>query len=92
VLDTTLDDALRREGFAREFSSLMQNARKTAGLEVTDHIRVRWTCEDAHGAAAIQEFTDDLKRELLADELGSGTASQTIDVNGVTVSFSLEKA
>ncbi len=92
VLDTTLDDALRREGFAREFSSLMQNARKTAGLEVTDHIRVRWTCEDAHGAAAIQEFTDELKRELLADELGSGTASQSIDVNGVTVSFSLEKA
>jgi isoleucyl-tRNA synthetase len=92
VLDTTLDDALRREGFAREFSSLIQNARKTSGLEVTDHIRVRWACEDAQGAQALTEFAGDLKQDLLADELGPGDGCrETLDVNGVAVAYSLDK-
>ena len=37
-LDTTLDEALRREGLARELVRAMQEARKQAGLEVSDRI------------------------------------------------------
>ena len=38
ALDTVLDDALRREGLAREVVHAVQNARKEAGLEVEDRI------------------------------------------------------
>ena len=41
-LDLALDEELRREGAARELVNRIQNARKRAGLEVTDRIRLRY--------------------------------------------------
>jgi isoleucyl-tRNA synthetase len=38
ALDLSLDDALRREGLAREVVHAVQNARKAAGLDVEDRI------------------------------------------------------
>ena len=40
ALDLTLDDNLRREGHAREIVHAVQNARKTAGLQVEDRIEL----------------------------------------------------
>ncbi|MDR2749873.1 MAG: isoleucine--tRNA ligase [Clostridiales bacterium] len=40
VLDTTLTDALKEEGFVREIVSKIQTMRKEAGFEVTDRITV----------------------------------------------------
>ena len=39
-LDTSLDDELRREGLARELVRAVQDARKQAGLEVSDRIEL----------------------------------------------------
>jgi isoleucyl-tRNA synthetase len=36
-----LDDELRREGLAREVVHAVQNARRQAGLEITDRIELR---------------------------------------------------
>ena len=38
ALQLELDDDLRREGLAREIVHAVQNARKAAGLEITDRI------------------------------------------------------
>jgi isoleucyl-tRNA synthetase len=40
ALQLELDDELRREGLAREIVHAVQNARKEAGLEVTDRIQL----------------------------------------------------
>ncbi len=40
ALQLELDDELRREGFAREIVHAVQNARKEAGLEITDRIEL----------------------------------------------------
>ena len=41
ALQLELDDELRREGLAREIVHAVQNARKAAGLEITDRIDAR---------------------------------------------------
>jgi isoleucyl-tRNA synthetase len=64
-LDTTLDDALRREGLARELVRAVQDARKQAGLEVADRI-VLLVDGDAAVTAALAEHRDYLMAETLA--------------------------
>ena len=64
-LDTTLDDALRREGVARELVRAVQDARKQAGLEVADRI-VLFVEGDAAVTAALEEHRDYLMSETLA--------------------------
>jgi isoleucyl-tRNA synthetase len=64
-LDTTLDDALRREGLARELVRAVQDARKQAGLEIADRI-VLHVEGDAAVTAALGEHRDYLMNETLA--------------------------
>jgi isoleucyl-tRNA synthetase len=64
-LDTKLDDALRREGLARELVRAVQDARKQAGLEVADRIEL-FVEGDAAVTAAVAEHRDYLMSETLA--------------------------
>ena len=68
-LDTRLDDALRQEGLARELVRTVQEARKQAGLEVSDRITLRVTGSDAveDAVAAHRPFLMD---ETLAGNWG----------------------
>jgi isoleucyl-tRNA synthetase len=66
-LDTRLDDALRREGLARELVRAVQDARKQAGLEVADRI-VLHVEGDAAVSAALAEHRDYLMNETLATD------------------------
>ncbi len=66
-LDTTLDDQLRREGLARELVRAVQDARKQAGLEVSD--RIELIVEgDEHVGAAIRDYRDYMMSETLASK------------------------
>ena len=69
-LDITLDDALRREGLARELVRAVQDARKQAGLEVADRI-VLLVEGDAAVTAALEEHRDYLMSETLASAWGA---------------------
>jgi isoleucyl-tRNA synthetase len=52
ALQLELDDELRREGLAREIVHAVQNARKEAGLEITDRIELSLGGDDELLAAA----------------------------------------
>ncbi len=65
VLDTVVDAALEQEGLARDFIRLVQVARKEAGLNVADRIRIGVTVGEA-GWAAIAAHLDTVKAETLA--------------------------
>jgi isoleucyl-tRNA synthetase len=64
-LDTTLNEALLREGLAREMVRSVQEARKQAGLDVADRI-VLMIEGDARVSQAIQASREYLMNETLA--------------------------
>ena len=68
-LDTSLTEALKREGLARELVRTVQEARKQAGLDVSDRItlRIEGTPEVA---AALDAHRDYVMEETLATSWG----------------------
>jgi isoleucyl-tRNA synthetase len=69
ALDKTLTPELRREGAAREIIRLIQNARKSAGLNVDDRIKLALSTVDAELAAALTEYRDVIAIETLATKI-----------------------
>jgi isoleucyl-tRNA synthetase len=81
ALQLELDEELRREGLAREIVHAVQNARKEAGLEITDRIELALGGDEELLAAA-RAHQDYLAGEVLAVEVGydgPGGAIATID-------------
>jgi isoleucyl-tRNA synthetase len=73
ALQLELDDELRREGLAREIVHAVQNARKAAGLEITDRIDLTLAGDPdlLETARAHQEY---LAGEVLATSVSYGGA------------------
>jgi isoleucyl-tRNA synthetase len=65
-LDTTLNEALRREGLARELVRAVQDARKQAGLEVSDRIVLM-----VEGDEAVDDALREHREYLIAETLAS---------------------
>jgi len=68
ALVTELNDDLINEGLAREFVRHVQDARKQAGLDIADRIKLAYTASEKLNAA-IKDFTDYIKAETLALEI-----------------------
>jgi isoleucyl-tRNA synthetase len=66
ALDLAVTPALHAEGLAREVVRLIQDARKNAGLDVSDRIAVRWAASDPELAGALVAHHDLISREVLA--------------------------
>ncbi|MCK6487852.1 MAG: isoleucine--tRNA ligase [Planctomycetes bacterium] len=92
VLDTALTPALVREGLARELISALQQARKDAGLEVSDRIRVGWDSADGELAAAVAEHAATIAREVLAVALERAPGGAVVQLNGRDLAFTITKA
>jgi isoleucyl-tRNA synthetase len=92
VLDTALDAALEREGIAREFVSVLQNARKQAGLEVADRIVVRWSSDALQIREALTEHATTVAREVLAAQFVEGVTREVCRLNEHDVGYGIEKA
>jgi isoleucyl-tRNA synthetase len=80
ALDTTITPELRRAGLAREAIRLVQEARKQAGLAITDRISLVWAA-DGETATAIREHERDLADAVLARSVTEGDpgAESTVD-------------
>ncbi|HEX4336061.1 MAG TPA: isoleucine--tRNA ligase [Polyangiaceae bacterium] len=91
ALDTKIDAALEREGIARELVSLLQNARKDAGLDVSDRIVVAWACSDDTVRAALREHGEAISKEVLAVDFREGAGTESAEINKVAVKYTLTK-
>jgi len=101
ALDLAIDEDLRRDGRAREIVHAVQNARKTAGLQVEDRIELA-----IHGAPELLDAAasdqDHLMGETLAlvldlgdraaQESASMDYSEQTEIDGLPLSISLRRA
>jgi len=94
ALDVSLTPSLIGEGHARELVSQLQNARKSAGFEVSDRISVRWSCNDAEVREALLLHQKEIAEDVLATEFKENASPSGIalDVNGATVDAQIELA
>ncbi|MGY1916277.1 isoleucine--tRNA ligase [Blastococcus sp. SYSU DS0973] len=81
ALDLTLTPELERAGLVREVVRLVQEARKTSGLEVSDRIELSWTADGAM-AQALTEHAEQLAGEVLASAVHADTAGSGEGVEG----------
>ena len=72
AVDLTVDAELRRAGLARDAVRVVQEARKAAGLQVTDRIALWWAADDPDTAAALREHASLLAEEVLATRVTEG--------------------
>jgi isoleucyl-tRNA synthetase len=92
VLDTRVDDGLRREGLAREVINRLQRARKTLDLAYEARIRIGYSAS-GELLQALQEHAGLIAGETLAVELAAVSGDealgdkQEVDVDGAPLTF-----
>ena len=95
ALDLHLTPELISLGTAREAVRLIQEARKSAGLDISDRITLAWTSANDSIAASLREHGDLIAGEVLATQFAEGPidtgAFTTID-DDLALEFSLRKA
>ncbi len=87
-IDKDITDELAGEGWTRELVRAVQSARKRAGLNVDDRIKL------SVGAEVPEEWQEMLKAEVLAEELvqnANFAYDEIVKVDGENITISLEK-
>ncbi len=92
TLDTAVTPALKREGMVREVIRNVQNSRKEAGLEVSDHICLSLSTTSDELREAIDEHrteiaTEALAKDIVFDQTYSYEVSCAVDDAPLTVSL-----
>ncbi len=93
-IDKKLTPELKREGMMREVIRFVQNARKKAGLQVDDRIKLSLVADGELGKA-IREFQQTILDETLTESLDSSKEygyKESVVIESVELTISLEKA
>ncbi len=97
VLDTTLTDELIVEGVERELVSKIQNMRKEAGYEVTDHIEIAYKAEGlalnvlSTGLFAGDVLCDNVVADYDTFVLDGSAFEKACDINGDKCTIALKR-
>ena len=88
ILDKTLTEELKREGYARDLIRAIQSARKNAKLSMDDRIKLSLSIDLPEG------FEELIKSEVLADSFEKDmnyAHDEIAKVSGTNITISLEK-
>jgi isoleucyl-tRNA synthetase len=98
ILVLAIDEALAHEGVARDVVRAVQQARREAGLHVSDHIRLALDLP-ADWRPAAERFRAYISEQTLATELalgappaGDGFSSHEAEISGESVRVALRRA
>ena len=88
ILDKTLTDELKAEGYARDIIRAVQATRKHAGLQVDDQIKLSLSVDPP------KDYEDLIKSEVNATDIvkdGNFAHDEIAKINGENITISLEK-
>jgi len=95
ALDLEITPELARAGLARDVVRVLQDARKAAGLEITDRVEIRWSATREDTALALRAHGATVAEEVLAVTLtetptltGTGGAVSTAEEVGLVFTLS----
>ncbi len=93
TLDTTVTDALKREGMARDFVRLVQTLRKDKDFNISDRIELSYKTPDAELAQALEENKDYVAEQVLAVKFNNDCSEGTqADIEGKSICFDAKVA
>ena len=97
ALDLDLTQELRTEGLARELIRAVNDARKAAGLAISDRIVLRLEIGESSDAFAtrfsqvLSHYADVVAAETLAIEIQRSAGDRELDLDGATLLVGLER-
>jgi isoleucyl-tRNA synthetase len=94
-LNLDITQSLKNEGLARDIIRNIQSARKEAGLQVENRIKLSLYTNSKLISSAVAEFGDLISQETLAETLNESSRayefSKSVKVEGEELNISLEK-
>jgi len=95
-IDTEITPELRAEGRAREVVRRIQNMRKNADFDISDHIITWFRTEDEELAEVLATWGDYIRAETLTDELVAGEAPadahvETHKIDGKAITLGVKR-
>jgi len=79
ALDLTITPELKLAGLARDAVRLIQEARKTSGLDVSDRITLSWFASDTETGQALTAHQASIAEEVLAVQFAASSESLGAD-------------
>jgi len=91
VLETTITEELREEGFVREILSKIQTMRKESGFEVADKINL-YVANNSMLEEIVKKFASDIMKETLTVNIFYGEAREYVNnkINGEELNIAVE--
>jgi isoleucyl-tRNA synthetase len=92
VLETTISNELKEEGYLREILSKVQNLRKDSGFEVADKISI-YVSDNPMLEDIVKKFETNIMKETLAIEIVYDSEKEytKFNINGEDLSLAVEK-
>ena len=94
ALDLVITDKLKSEGISREVIRHIQSARKSAGLNIDDRIKLSLITSDSELKKAIREHSKVITDETLTTKLSDSESNKytiTVKIDGFELTVSLQK-
>ena len=99
VIPTDISIELLNEGSARELVHIVQNMRRSANFEISDHIVILYSCENTL-RAIIEQFSDYIRQETLCSIIAqsdsirgdSTTYTEQHNIGNSSISISISKS
>lgn len=90
-LDTVLTDELKKEGLVREIVRTINQMRKEQKLTINDTIKIEYATEDALLKSVFTDYTEEIKKSVLASGLAEGVGGNEVEIDGKKVKINIVK-